>query len=273
MSLFGEPEADESPSMHSSFARSRQSLFDEESNNPSNSNSIFQDDDVAGSGTASPWDMPTPRKQHSRADILRNLLPASDVPDSYIETFDKVVREDGSGGKVTSGGVMRVLAAAKMGADDQGRIMSIIAPGGGEVALGRNEFNVLLGLVGLAQEHETISLDGIDERRRSECALPAVCQSIEPLNPPSPQQCLPTSFHASACTAVRSLHQRGLYLLSVTAIGTVSCGWLRCSPGLSAVLSIGPPGPDCPSQVLLSWCSKVSELLWGAPIAPCSAPA
>ncbi|KAG8165532.1 hypothetical protein KVR01_004084 [Diaporthe batatas] len=167
MSLFGEPEADESPSMHSSFARSRQSLFDEDSNNPSNSNSIFQDDDVAGSGTASPWDMPTPRKQHSRADILRNLLPASDVPDSYIETFDSVVRDDGSGGKVTSGGVLRVLAAAKIGADDQGRIMRVIAPGGGEVALGRNEFNVLLGLVGLAQERETISLDGIDERRRN----------------------------------------------------------------------------------------------------------
>lgn len=178
MSLFGEPEADESPSMHSSFARSRQSLFDEESNNPSNSNSIFQDDDVAGSGTASPWDMPTPRKQHSRADILRNLLPASDAPDSYIETFDSVVREDGSGGKVTSGGVMRVLAAAKIGADDQARIMGIIAPGGGEVALGRNEFNVFLGLVGLAQERETISLDGIDERRRSECLSCSVCQSV-----------------------------------------------------------------------------------------------
>ncbi|KAK7712585.1 Sorting nexin mvp1 [Diaporthe eres] len=167
MSLFGEPEADESPSMTSSFARSRQSLFDEEdSNNPSNSNSLFQDDDVAGSGTASPWDMPTPRKQHSRAEIVRNLLPASDVPNSYIETFDSVVRENGSGGKVASGGVMRVLAAAKMGADDQARIMGIIAPGGGEVALGRNEFNVFLGLIGLAQEHETISLDGIDERRR-----------------------------------------------------------------------------------------------------------
>lgn len=168
MSLFGEPEADESPSMTSSFARSRQSLFDEEeSNNPSNSNSLFQDDDVAGSGTASPWDMPTPRKQHSRAEIVRNLLPASDVPNSYIETFDSVVRENGSGGKVASGGVMRVLAAAKMGADDQARIMGIIAPGGGEVALGRNEFNVFLGLIGLAQEHETISLDGIDERRRN----------------------------------------------------------------------------------------------------------
>lgn len=214
MSLFGEPEADENPSMTSSFARSRQSLFDEEdSNNPSNSNSIFQDDDVAGSGTASPWDMPTPRKQHSRADILRNLVPASDAPDSYIETFDSVVRENGSGGKVASGGTMRVLAAAKISADDQARIMGIIAPGGGEVALGRNEFNVFLGLIGLAQERETISLDGIDERRRSECPFrPALSLSCTVL------LCLPIHLlsikihthahlvHASACTAVRSIH-------------------------------------------------------------------
>lgn len=213
MSLFGEPEADESPSMTSSFARSRQSLFDEEdSNNPSNSNSLFQDDDVARSGTASPWDMPTPRKQHSRADIVRNLLPASDAPDSYIETFDSVVRENGSGGKVASGGVMRVLAAAKIGADDQARIMGIIAPGGGEVALGRNEFNVFLGLIGLAQEHEAISLDGIDERRRSECppghalSCPVLSCSVL-LRLHIHQSTHPAHLvHASACTAVGSIH-------------------------------------------------------------------
>lgn len=145
----------------------RSSLFDEDSSiaqsqsqTQSTSNSLFQDD-------GSPWDMPTPRKQHSRADLLRTLLPASDVPESYIETFDAVIREDGAGGKVSSGGVTRVLASAKLEADAQARIMSIVAPGGGDVALGRNEFNVLLGLVGLAQEGEMASLDGIDERRRS----------------------------------------------------------------------------------------------------------
>lgn len=164
--------------MHSSFARSRQSLFDEEDagtgGTPSNSNSLFQDDFAGGSGGtgSSPWDLPTPRKQKSRADLLRSLLPASDAPDSYIETFDSVVREDGSGGKVSPGGLMRVLAAAKLDADAQAKIMSIIAPGGGEeVTLGRNEFNVFLGLIGLAQEGETISLDGIDERRRSKSAV------------------------------------------------------------------------------------------------------
>lgn len=172
MSLFGTPEQDETPSMQSSFARSRHSLFDEEDSSmtASHSNSLFQDDDMAGNGTASPWDLPTPRKPQSRADLLRSILPASDVPDSYIEAFDAIVREHGSGGgKVASAGAMRVLAAARLDADAQAKIMSIITPGGGEISLGRNEFNVLLGLTGLAQEGETVSLDGIDERRRSEC--------------------------------------------------------------------------------------------------------
>lgn len=173
MSLFGTSPPDESPSMHSSFARSRQSLFDEEesmaqSQSQSQTNSsLFQDD----SGAGSPWDMPAPRRPHSRADLLRSLLPAADAPESYVEAFDAVAREhDAGGGKISSGGVARVLAAARLDADTQARIMSIIAPGGSgdDVALGRNEFNVLLALVGLAQEGETVSLDGVDERRRSE---------------------------------------------------------------------------------------------------------
>ena len=210
MSLFGTPEPDETPSMHSSFARSRQSLFDEEdSMTASHSNSLFQDDDtIAGSRTGSPWDMPTPRKQQTRADLLRSILPASDVPDSYIETFDDVVREHGSGGRVTSAGVTRVLAAAKLDADAQAKIVSVLSPGGGELSLGRNEFNVLLGLTGLAQEGETASLDGIDERRRSKCMLkPAVdlptcpaCYSIRSSRPA--RTIFPLYFpHASACTA------------------------------------------------------------------------
>lgn len=178
MSLFGTSPPGESPSMHSSFARSRQSLFDEEESmtqsqtqsQSQTTSSLFQDDGESGS----PWDMPAPRRQASRADLLRNLLPASDAPESYIETFDAVIREDDAGGgKVSSGGIARVLAAAKLDADAQADIMSILSPagagsGGGDVTLGRNEFNVLLGLVGLAQEGETVSLDGIDERRKSE---------------------------------------------------------------------------------------------------------
>lgn len=133
----------------------------------STSSALFQDDDP--SGPASPWDLPTPRKQKSRADLLRSLLPTSDVPESYIEIFDAVVRDSGSGGRITSGGVARTLSAAHVSADEQARIMAIIAPnGGGDVSLGRNEFNALLALIGLAQEGEDPNLDSVDERRRSQ---------------------------------------------------------------------------------------------------------
>lgn len=168
MSLFGTSPPAESPAAAAAPSRS---LFDDEASGKSASNSLFADDDFSGSG-GSPWDMPTPRKQKTRADVLRTLVPASDAPDAYIETFETVVSEDGANGKINAGGVAKVFAAARLGADDQSSIMSIVAPGGSDVAVGRPEFNVLLALVALAQEGESISLDSVDERRRSE-SIPA----------------------------------------------------------------------------------------------------
>ncbi|KAK3358493.1 hypothetical protein B0T24DRAFT_540421 [Lasiosphaeria ovina] len=170
MSLFGSSPPNGSPVMTTaSFANSRSSLFEDEAPmTKSTTTALFADDDE--SRAASPWDhMPTPRKQPTRADLLRNLLPPSDAPDSYIEVFENIIREDGNEGHVTSGGIARTLAAGKLGADEQARIMSIISSGGGDgdLSLGRNEFNVLLALIGLAQEGETVSLDSVDERRRN----------------------------------------------------------------------------------------------------------
>jgi hypothetical protein len=65
--------------------------------------------------------------------------------------------------------VAKVFAAARLPADQQARIMAIVVPAAGpDIALGRSEFNVLLALIGLAQEGEVVSLDGVDERRKSE---------------------------------------------------------------------------------------------------------
>ena len=197
MSLFGTspPEQPADPSMHSSFARSRHGLFDDDGGNMrANSDHLFDTDDDEGAGHAngnnnnnsrsnghddddggSPWDMPSPRKKKTRAELLRSLLPAADVPESYMDAFDAAVSEDagGNGKTVSAGGVARALAAAKLDADSQAAVMNVISPsegsGAGEaLALGRNEFNVLLALIGLAQEGEVVSLDGVDERRRSE---------------------------------------------------------------------------------------------------------
>ncbi|KAI2609166.1 hypothetical protein GGR54DRAFT_633063 [Hypoxylon sp. NC1633] len=174
MSLFGtSPPNESSSSVNQSMARSRNSLFDEDGPmTRSTSDSLFNDDEFGGSGTASPWDLPTPRKQQSRAELLRSLLDGADVPDSYIEAFDRAAREDGNSGKITSSGITKTLAAAKLGADDQAQIMGVLASGASLGSIGRNEFNVFLALIGLAQEGESVSLDGVDERRRKLAAKP-----------------------------------------------------------------------------------------------------
>jgi sorting nexin-8 len=193
MSLFGTSPDNDSPSLGSSkVGQSRNSLFEEDDEPMTRSDGLFNDDDLGGSGRASPWDMPTPRKQQSRADLLKGLLAGVDVPDSYIEAFDDAVREDGSNGKVTSAGITKALAAAKLSADSQARITNIITPASEEGAIGRNEFNVLLALIGLAQEDEHVTLDGVDERRRSKSFFHCVVAvAIVAAN----RQVLPPSIH------------------------------------------------------------------------------
>jgi sorting nexin-8 len=164
MSLFG----DESPAPAS---KSRLSLFDDDDASPApgSKSSLFDNDNAPGS---SPWGIPTPKKA-ARGDLIKSLLPASDVPDNYIDLFDNVVNGgDSVGGKISAAGVTRVLSAGKLGADEQSRIMSLISSSGQLSDLSRNEFNVLLALIGLAQEHEDITLDGVDERRRSQFFFP-----------------------------------------------------------------------------------------------------
>lgn len=168
MSLFGDEPTDSGPTVGSPPGHPG-GLFDDEPASGRNSSSLFDDN----SGASSPWDMPTPRKQRSRSEMIRNLLPAEDVPESYVGAFDAVVGEDGRDGQVTAAGIAKLFAVARLGADAQARIMVLVAPGqGSDVLLSRNEFNVVLALIGLAQEGDVISLDGVDERRRSEWKHP-----------------------------------------------------------------------------------------------------
>ncbi|KAI1172964.1 hypothetical protein F4777DRAFT_590189 [Nemania sp. FL0916] len=163
MSLFGTSPTDESPSLNGATmaARSRASLFDDDdgsSGSPRPASGTLFDDH---GGDRSPWDMPTPRKQQSRAELLRGLLAGVQVPDSYVAAFDSALAHDsnGDGHSAAPGTIARTLAAAKLGADQQVRIMNLLAPSGAEPSLGRDEFNVLLALVALAQEGEPVSLD------------------------------------------------------------------------------------------------------------------
>ncbi|KAI9811189.1 MAG: Sorting nexin mvp1 [Thelocarpon impressellum] len=174
----------------------RNSIFDDDlGESPAaasaSASSLFADD-VAGAGD-SPWDLPTPKKG-SRADLVKTLLPASDVPESYVDIFDALLalgEKRGAGVSLT--GVKKTLGAGGLSPDDQARILEIVMPGGHESAtgFGREEFNTLLALIGLAQEKEDITLDGVDERRKNlpEPSLPSLttakhAQTSE--SPPTP---------------------------------------------------------------------------------------
>jgi sorting nexin-8 len=164
MSLFGT--SPEEASEANSARLSKSSLFDESSGPKPSGSALFADDN---SGGDSPWDMPTPKKV-ARHELVRTILPASDVPDSYIDAYDLVLDSgDKAGAGVGLTGVREILSSSGLNAGYQAKILNLVLPGGQETTngLGRNEFNVLLALVGLAQEGEDLTFDTIDERRKS----------------------------------------------------------------------------------------------------------
>ncbi|RDL39539.1 PX protein [Venustampulla echinocandica] len=160
MSLFGSSPEEETP-INSFASKSRNSLFDDEPSQVSASKSLFADDGAEGE-----WDVPTAKKG-GRGELVRSLLEGSEVPDSYIDIFDDLLKSDGDGGKISPTGVTKLLSAGNLDSYSQTQIMNLISCGSQLRDLGRNEFNVLLALIGLAQEHEDITLDSVDDRRRN----------------------------------------------------------------------------------------------------------
>ena len=225
-------------------------LFADSPPQRASSSGLFAND-ADDADDSSPWAMPTPRKQQSRADVVRNLLPTGDVPDSYIETFDTVVRQDGSGGRVTAAGVSSVFATARLEPEAQTRIMSLLGSEqeGSEITLGRGEFNVFLALVGLAQEKETISLDGVDERRRSESTFHNQLQFCYIAR-------TPCSRHGYPCCYLGELLDQwfGVTIAAKISLGQAIQWELHCSftcrTILGSVQSVESPSPF---QCLLGW--------------------
>lgn len=164
MSLFGSspPEEPITPSKSSHS----QSLFNDERATGPVSSSLFNDSTEDG---ASPWNMPTPKKA-GRSQLVRNLLPANSVPESYVDAFDTLVESDyrtGSG-SVSLAGARKIFEGSGLDVAEQSKIIGLVASGQEPSnGLSRSEFNVLVALAGLAQEKEDITLDGVDERRRS----------------------------------------------------------------------------------------------------------
>lgn len=158
MSLFGSSPPETTPEAHT-----KSSLFDDEGKAGNDSGSgLFQDDGAHGD---SPWDMPTPKKG-GKTDLVKTLLPGSDVPESYIEAFDGLANSDykTERGQFSITGARKLFEGTRLNTE---KILGLVTGGKDAVALGRNEFNVLMALIGLAQEGEEATLDGVDERRKS----------------------------------------------------------------------------------------------------------
>ncbi|EAT76649.2 hypothetical protein SNOG_16070 [Parastagonospora nodorum SN15] len=191
MSLFGDEDVP-------SRAKQSSSLFDDDPKPAGKTgNSLFADEI---DNNDSPWAFPTPKKG-GRASLVKSLLPASDVPDAYIEAFDAVLD---AGHGATSGisidDAKNLMASSGVSSDVQATILDIVVQSGNEDAgLGRNEFNVLFALIALSQIGEDITLDSVDERKRNlpvpSVSLPqSLKQQPEPAPPaqepprPTPQQ-------------------------------------------------------------------------------------
>ncbi|KAI7234486.1 sorting nexin Mvp1 [Hortaea werneckii] len=152
MSLFGDDT--DTPA-----SRPKSSLFDDENAQSKNSSSMFGDDSMGGND--SPWNF-TPKKSAGRGSLVKSLLAGADVPDVYVDTFDNLQ----ASGRVDEQECKRLLADSHIAQGDQERIWSTVSGDGESSSIGRSEFNVLVALIGLAQEGEELSLDAVDERRR-----------------------------------------------------------------------------------------------------------
>ncbi|KAL4916621.1 hypothetical protein BDW62DRAFT_211874 [Aspergillus aurantiobrunneus] len=167
MSLFGTSPDDSS--VADLARRSKSSLFADETSFGGGSanlggSSLFADDD----GLSSPWNSNT-GKRTSKQELVKSLLPDSDVPESYIDAYDLVLsagERAGTGAGLTS--VRELLSGSGLSATDQAKILNLVLSGETDRSNGlvRGEFNVLLALIGLAQEGEDLTFDTVDDRRK-----------------------------------------------------------------------------------------------------------
>ncbi|MCJ1478832.1 Sorting nexin mvp1 [Lambiella insularis] len=199
MSLFGS-----SPDDSSRPVLQSKSIFDDEPTPGATSNaSLFAED--ANPNDGSPWGMPTPKKA-ARIDLVKSLLPASDVPESYIDAYDAVLDSgDRAGAGISTGGIRKLLESSKISSTEQARLLQLVAPAGTSSGLGRSEFNVLLALIALVQENDEATLDSVDERRKNlpDPSIPYLKQLktakvSERLDTPAPRQATPNPTKAES---------------------------------------------------------------------------
>lgn len=172
MSLFGDDDARPRPKQQSS------SLFDDDPK--PTGNSLFADEFA---GDESPWSFPTPKKA-GRGSLLKSLLPASAVPDAYIDAYDRLLESgERAGSGISIAEAKKLLGSAQLLEERESKIWNVVSqPDQESAGLGRNEFNVLYALLGLAQEGydaSELTLDSVDERKTSKSMVRGVDHSLD----------------------------------------------------------------------------------------------
>lgn len=162
MSLFGSS-PDDSGLIKPDSRHQSKSLFDDGPKAaPEVNNSLFAD----YGGNESPWSIPTSKKA-GRDELIRSLISPSDAPESYVNGFDAILENGGNmNSRLSLEDVMKLLQSSGIPQGDQTLILRLVSPATA-TGVDRNTFNLLMALIGLVQEGEEASLDGVDERKKS----------------------------------------------------------------------------------------------------------
>ncbi|CAK4030076.1 Sorting nexin mvp1 [Lecanosticta acicola] len=160
----------------------KSSLFDDDTATPAarNNNSIFVDS-AADDSNDSPWGFtPSKRNLGGTRNKVKTLLADADVPDLYIDTFDRLQ----VGGFVSTREAKKLVDESGVGAPEREKIWSLV---GQDDRLTRGEVNVLIALIGLAKEGEELGLDAVDERR-DKLPVPDLLMKTADMPATTPQQ-------------------------------------------------------------------------------------
>lgn len=133
MSLFGSSPSD-SDAANATLRAQQKSLFDDDTAPGAASNASLFDDNTNGNA-ASPWDFATPKKA-ATGDLVKKLLPATDVPESYIDAYDLILDSgDKLGAGMSLSGVKKLLDSSDLKVEDQARIFDLVVPSGQNLPL------------------------------------------------------------------------------------------------------------------------------------------
>ncbi|BFZ64343.1 Sorting nexin mvp1 [Saitoella coloradoensis] len=125
-----------------------------------------------------PWGLPVPksRKRHDVGSLLNGVT----LPHIYEEAF--VAANPRPSGILPLSSLRQILDCSHLAPHVLNKILTLVLPDDSEI--GRGEFVVAMALVGLAQEGEDVSLDGVDERRKD---LPIPKLDLPKPTPPEPE--------------------------------------------------------------------------------------